>query len=405
MKSWLSRPTFLRWLVASSPLIILAGVDLASNPGSPWQSVSGVAFSPEGSQLAIGAYGGRFRRYHDRWYLADLVHTVALANPREQGVPRVLDSQRRTGTINMLPEVFIGPCVVFSADGKLVASTAFEDGGPFELGAFRVWEAATGKLLTKQSVQQPNIRTLAAMPQRNVLMTSFRYWVSLWDLDAGSPPEVIEVGMNVSAMAPSPDGARLAVGGLASPEIEICELQTRSVAHRLKVSEDTTSGVTSMAYTADGKTLVLADDESLKFVDVQRMAVALTIPERLVLALAVSRDGKWLATGRYDGVTLWDLPNRKRTTVHWPLPAAESVQFSPDGRLLAAGASDGSVHVWDVASGARVWSWTFPSLHGGSVLRAFEVLSVAVWVFGWSAFLVRRYGSRFRSASVERDDF
>ena len=66
-------------------------------------------------------------------------------------------------------------------------------------------------------------------------------------------------------------------------------------------------------------------------------------PSDLVLALAVSPDGKQLATGRFDGVTIWNLSERKKTAIHLNVPAVESVQFSPDGHRLAAGSTDGIV--------------------------------------------------------------
>ena len=69
------------------------------NRGSTWQSVSGLAFSPDCKQLAIGVYSGRLRSLRERWYLADLYLTVALAQSNDLEDATVLGRASR-------PDVF-----------------------------------------------------------------------------------------------------------------------------------------------------------------------------------------------------------------------------------------------------------------------------------------------------------
>src|SRR5262249_35195642 len=72
--------------------------------------------------------------------------------------------------------------------------------------------------------------------------------------------------------------------------------------------------------------------------------------------VAISPDGKTLATGSWEGtVTLWDVNSgRERATRKAHEEVACSVAFSPDGKRLVTGGWDHAVKVWDVATGKEV---------------------------------------------------
>jgi WD40 repeat protein len=119
--------------------------------------------------------------------------------------------------------------------------------------------------------------------------------------------------------------------------------------------------VGGVAYSSDGKLIASSDDA--EGVNVIRVWDAETMRERQlfrghtrpVRGVAFSPDCRRLLSGSWDGtMRLWDVATGTELR-RFPLPTGtDSVCFSPDGRYALSGSHRNDAHLWDVETGQKV---------------------------------------------------
>jgi len=130
--------------------------------------------------------------------------------------------------------------------------------------------------------------------------------------------------------------------------------------------------VNSIAITRDGKILASGTDDGL--ITLWDLANGKNIGTLAghkgpVRCLAFQRGGKLLASGSSDcTIKLWNIFTQKLTaTLKGHKPAVHSLSFSPDGKTLASGGQDSTIRLWDVGTGKNSTTLKGPEDVGWSV--------------------------------------
>jgi WD40 repeat protein len=151
----------------------------------------------------------------------------------------------------------------------------------------------------------------------------------------------------------SPDGNLLAVAGMSNWNVELRDMSAGEGQRRATLHFQGQIQALAFSPGGDPAQRVLAVAAG-RFVELRdgggRKRSALKGHTSLVRALAFSPDGRTLLTGGGDGtVRLWDLATGQETAcLNWGLGPVQAVAFAPDGMTAAASGDSAEVMIWDV---------------------------------------------------------
>jgi eukaryotic-like serine/threonine-protein kinase len=362
--------------------------------------VTAVAFGPDGGLLA--AAGGLFRDDPDLsirlWPGGDDPAATTFRGHTDKVWSAVFhpDGQRVVSTSGRLPDrgeavlwdartgrelrAFRGHtssvyCAAVSPDGKTLVTGSADK-------SIRLWEIDNGRESRKLEGHQKEVRGLALSPDGTRLVSLGQSLTEidgptearLWDLPSGRPvADFVWPKRIPRAAAFRPDGQQFAI--VTSEEVARADFIRGTPAKRIGVItlHDARTGqvqrtlrlalpITSLTFTPDGRRLAVAGDEdpndasgsvtsAAREFDLETETWRDLIPARSggPIGLAYSPDGRRLATGNFDGtVTVWDLASGRELIIFTlgPRPSVPRVAFNRDGsRLLAF--EFGPVTVWD----------------------------------------------------------
>ena len=239
--------------------------------------------------------------------------------------------------------------VAFRRDGKLIISGSMD-------GSATVWDVASGKALVnvKPAGEVPAVTCVAFSPDgKRLACATANGRVGIWNAATGELET--EWGAHSKAIEQcrfSPDGVAIATasqdGTIKLRDIPSGKELSTFVGHQ--------AAVNSIAFSADGRRLVSAsNDGTVKIWGITdsrglRMPVDNVSPFYQFLRLSYRADGRQLACNGSGHVVLYDpVTGQKIEAKSTPDMNSQilSVSFSPVGTQLAAGDTNGVIHLWD----------------------------------------------------------
>ncbi len=230
--------------------------------------------------------------------------------------------------------------IAFSADGALLAGAS--------PSGVRLWQV-DGWSLVRDLAGSQGTADLSFSPDGTFLATATGGTVKVWEVATGKEVYTTPLGTTVARVAFSPNDRYLVA--VSNGVLHFLVPDTGEELSSMELG----GWVNAIAFSPDGRYLAFSvtQDGTVGLLDLAQQAhLARILPghDLPVQSLSFSPDGWLLAAGSGVQVKVWNLASvmLASTTLSGHSTEVECVAFSPDGVTLATGASD--VRLWKVIS-------------------------------------------------------
>jgi WD40 repeat protein/serine/threonine protein kinase len=346
--------------------------------------VYGVAFSPDGEQIASAGKDGMIKiwdvrtrgvirkfKAHDKAASSVTFHPEGrhLASAGADRLAKVWDLTTEPPT-----RVFSHPCdAIRKFGGAYTVAFRPPDGRQLAAGSsgeVKVWDWTDGTLVhTFPGPEYHSIPVVFTRDGRHLATGGpWPEGLNLWDADTGRRLNTFPTRRHpTSALAFSADGGRLAAASLGRV-VSLWDATTGEPLYILPHS----GNVLGVAFSPDGRRLVsVGEDRTVHLWDATAGREVLGLPGHTdhCGCVAFSPDGHRLASASIDGtIHIWDATplrgNEGEEVLTFGEHTAEvrGVAVSPDGRRVVSGGHGPVVKVWDAATARRKLDFSGHSL-------------------------------------------
>lgn len=297
-------------------------------------------------------------------------------------------------------------CMAFSPDGKLVAATN-------ELGAARVWDAGTGRALSKLEGIEGGpdywLNSPFSADSKFIVFSTFKHAVRV--LDATNGTQVSEMSGHdgdINSAVFSPDATKV-VTASADHTARVWDAKTGKLISSLS---DHTGDVHSAAFSPDGKVVVTASGDRLARIwDATTGQPLKTLRGHLddVITATFSPDGKSVLTASVDNTArIWSVSEAGNLIeLQGHSQNLTSINISPDATLAVTTSLDGTARVWNTTDGQLLKElrghdaavrWADFSYDGKRIVTVSDDQTAIVWD-SRSGQILSRYGSPAQPAA------